>query len=203
MAGARASVTRARAPAGAAGLALPSPDDQRAGGKFGQLRRGGARIGGHPVAAGFCRHRGGRFCPGGLPAGEPPKPDGGGLPDSGAAISGKGGDASGAGGGAGRAAVSPVRSICTRCCRCRTPILQLGPTHPTALAWLAAHWGITDRLRQVVVRDNATTGRRLPRGHAVIGYGFFTDGETPHAAIDRLAKRWPALRFGLMPRPAD
>lgn len=82
-------------------------------------------------------------------------------------------------------------------------ILQLGPTHPSALAWLAAHWGLTDRLRQVVVRDKATTGRRLPKGHAVIGYGFFTHGETPHAAITQLAARWTALRFSLVPRPAD
>ncbi|MEA2874451.1 MAG: hypothetical protein QOH67_4447 [Hyphomicrobiales bacterium] len=83
------------------------------------------------------------------------------------------------------------------------PILQLGPTHPDALAWLAAHWGITDRLRQVVVRERATTGRRRPRGHAVIGYGFFTDGETPHAAVEHFTKCWPALRFWLVPRPAD
>ena len=83
------------------------------------------------------------------------------------------------------------------------PILQRGPSHPDALAWLAAHWGITERLRQVVVRDNASTGRRLKRGHAVIGYGFFTAGETPYAAIESLAKRWPALRFLLVPRPAD
>jgi predicted lipoprotein with Yx(FWY)xxD motif len=55
----------------------------------------------------------------------------------------------------------------------------------------------------VAVRENATTGRRLKRGHGVIGYGFFTDGETPHAAIDACAKRWPALRFLLAPLPAD
>jgi hypothetical protein len=82
-------------------------------------------------------------------------------------------------------------------------ILQLGPSDPVALAWLAAHWGITDRLRQVAVRPNATTGRRLRRTHAVIGYGFFTDGETPHTAITHLTERWPELRFRLMPRPAD
>jgi hypothetical protein len=35
-------------------------------------------------------------------------------------------------------------------------VLQLGPRHPDAVAWLAAHWGITDRLRQVVIRDEAT-----------------------------------------------
>jgi hypothetical protein len=82
-------------------------------------------------------------------------------------------------------------------------ILHLGPTDPAALSWLATHWGVTDRLRQVVVRDNASTGRRLKRGHAVIGYGFFTDGETPHAAVGHFEKRWPALRFLLAPRPAD
>jgi hypothetical protein len=82
-------------------------------------------------------------------------------------------------------------------------ILQLGPTHPAALSWLATHWGITDRLRQVVIRQKATTGRRLPQAHAVIGYGFFTHGETPRAAIDACEKRWPALRFRLVPRPPD
>jgi hypothetical protein len=81
-------------------------------------------------------------------------------------------------------------------------ILRLGPTHPDALAWLAVHWGVTDRLRQVGVRDTASTGRRLKRGHAVIGYGFFTDGETPHAAVGHCETRWPALRFMLAPRPA-
>lgn len=82
-------------------------------------------------------------------------------------------------------------------------ILQLGPTHPTALAWLAAHWGITDRLRQVSLRDKATTGRRLPTGHAVIGYSFFTHRETPDAAIAQLTARWPALRFVLQHRTLD
>ena len=80
-------------------------------------------------------------------------------------------------------------------------ILQLGPTHPQALGWLARHWGVTDRLRQVAVRDKATIGRRLPRGHAVIGYGFFAYGETPRAAIAQLETQWPALRFALAPRP--
>jgi hypothetical protein len=82
-------------------------------------------------------------------------------------------------------------------------ILSLGPTHPAALAWLSEHWGITDRLRQVIERPDATTGRRLPRGNAVVGYGFFTAGETPHAATVRLAARWSVLRFVLRPRPAD
>ncbi len=82
-------------------------------------------------------------------------------------------------------------------------ILRLGPTHPAALAWLAAQWGTTDRLRQVVGRPKPGIGRRLPKAHAVIGYGFFTAGETPRAAIARLDAGWPALRFVLQPRPAD
>jgi hypothetical protein len=82
-------------------------------------------------------------------------------------------------------------------------ILQLGPTDPAALTWLRMHWGVTDRLRQVVAREKATTGRRLPKSHTVIGYGFFTAGETPEPAITQIAPRWPDLRFVLQPRPAD
>jgi hypothetical protein len=82
-------------------------------------------------------------------------------------------------------------------------VLELGSAHPTALAWLAAHWGVKDRPRQVTLRAQATAGRRLPRGHTVIGYGFFTAGETPNAAIARLGQDWPALRFSLMPCPSD
>jgi hypothetical protein len=62
-------------------------------------------------------------------------------------------------------------------------ILQLGPTHPTAITWLATHWGVTDRLRQVALRPKPSTGRRLPKQHAVVGYGFFTAGETPDCAV--------------------
>lgn len=82
-------------------------------------------------------------------------------------------------------------------------ILALGATHPDALAWLATNWGVTDRLRQVALRPGATAGRRLPRGHAVIGYGFFTAGDTPQRAVAALGTRYPALRFALVPRPAD
>ena len=82
-------------------------------------------------------------------------------------------------------------------------ILELGLTHPQAQAWLTQHWGLTDRPRQVAERPHATAGRRLPSGHRVIGYSFFTAGETPHAAIAQLGPRWPALRFVLQPRPLD
>jgi hypothetical protein len=63
-----------------------------------------------------------------------------------------------------------------------------------------AQWGATDRLRRVAERT-PTPGRHLPQGHAAIGYGFFTAGETPRAAIARLALDWPDLRFTLQPRP--
>ncbi len=80
-------------------------------------------------------------------------------------------------------------------------ILRQGPTHPAALAWLAAHWGVGDGLRHVAERPDPRPGRRLARDHAVIGYGFFTRGDTPRAAIAALAPRWPALRLVLQPRP--
>ena len=82
-------------------------------------------------------------------------------------------------------------------------ILQLGPTHPTALAWLAAHWGTQDGLRHVVLRPDANAGRRLPRGHRLVGYGFFAFGAAPQAAIAALQDRWSGLHLALRARPAD
>ena len=81
-------------------------------------------------------------------------------------------------------------------------VLQRGPCDPQALAWCRTHWGVTDRLRHVALRPGATAGRRLPRGYQVASYGFFTDGETPHAAATQLALRWASLRFVLQPLPA-
>ena len=80
-------------------------------------------------------------------------------------------------------------------------ILRRGATDPASLDWLARHWGTRDGLRKVVNRPNPSAGRRLPSGHAVISYGFFTSGETPRAAVTQLGARWPALRFALSPRP--
>lgn len=81
-------------------------------------------------------------------------------------------------------------------------ILDLGPFHPEALRWLATDWGVTDGLRQVAVLEKPALGRRLPKGHAATGWEFFTFGETPSAAIERIGAQWPALRFALQPRPA-
>ena len=82
-------------------------------------------------------------------------------------------------------------------------ILALGPTDPAALAWLTEHWGTTDRLRQVHAQAKPRPGRRLPAGHAVVGYGFFTHGGAPRAAMARLAACWPTLRFLLRRRSLD
>jgi hypothetical protein len=80
-------------------------------------------------------------------------------------------------------------------------ILEHELIHPKAQAWLCANWGLREAPRQVVRRPEAGPGRRLPAGHAVLGYGFFTSGETPHTAIARIAMAWPDLRFQLQPRP--
>jgi hypothetical protein len=82
-------------------------------------------------------------------------------------------------------------------------VLRRGPTDPATLDWLAKHWGTRDPPRKIVERPNPSAGRRLPAGHAVISYGFFTSGETPRAAIATLGAGWSILRFALTPRPAD
>jgi hypothetical protein len=82
-------------------------------------------------------------------------------------------------------------------------ILDLGASHPEARAWLSQHWGLTESPRQVAERPGAKGGRRLPGGHSVVGYSFFTAHETPHAAVAKLGQRWPTLRFLLQPRSLD
>ena len=82
-------------------------------------------------------------------------------------------------------------------------LLQLGPDHPQTLAWLRQNWGTTDKPRHVVERPTPSIGRRLPAGHSVVSYGFFTQGDSPVAAVRQLEARWPGLRLALKPRPAD
>jgi hypothetical protein len=82
-------------------------------------------------------------------------------------------------------------------------ILRRGPMDPVSLGWRARHWGTRDALRKIVARPNPSAGRRLPAGHVVISYGFFTAGDTPRAAVAQLSARWPTLRFVLTPLPAS
>ena len=67
---------------------------------------------------------------------------------------------------------------------------------------------MTDRLRQVTLLKRPKPGRRLPKGHAVTGYGFFTGGngsggETPTVAIATLGVHRPSLCLRLQTRALD
>ena len=80
-------------------------------------------------------------------------------------------------------------------------VLQLGPNHPQASAWLQENGGAAT-LRQVVGRPEARPGRRLPRNHAVIGCGFFTMGD----ALDQKKELSPiqvSLGVAGRERPGD
>ena len=79
-------------------------------------------------------------------------------------------------------------------------LLGRGPDDPAALAWMRAHWGVTAALRHPVRRPAATIGSPLPVGSSSVGWGFFTGGQTPHAALAQLRLRWPALVFDLTSR---
>ena len=79
-------------------------------------------------------------------------------------------------------------------------ILSIGPRDPRAAAWLRSNWGVVSPPRQVVSRPGATAGKRLPGGHRVVGYGFFCEGGTPHAAREALERIWTGLSFRLVVR---
>lgn len=79
-------------------------------------------------------------------------------------------------------------------------LLRRGNADPAASAWRATNWG-TEALRHVTLLEGVGPGRRLKRGEVVIGYGFFTGGDTPQAAATHLAAHWAGLRFVLQPRP--
>lgn len=76
-------------------------------------------------------------------------------------------------------------------------ILQLGPSHPQAIAWLRGHWGPPEGLRRVAVLPKPRPGKRLPMGHGVIGYGFFCREQPPTAALKRISAGWPELHMRL------
>ena len=81
-------------------------------------------------------------------------------------------------------------------------ILQLGPTHPAAMTWLAAHWGITDRLRQVVERP---AGHRPAIGKRSYRRWLWLLHRRRDAACGhrRAGARWPALHVALRSLSAD
>ena len=70
-------------------------------------------------------------------------------------------------------------------------ILQLGEEDPAAQEWLRSHWGTTQRLRAVRIREEGAD-RRLRR-KAEIVYEFWSADWTPWQAILRLRRDWPKL----------
>ena len=81
-------------------------------------------------------------------------------------------------------------------------VLQLGPDHPDALAWLWQHWGTTQALRHVAP-DTAPTRTPLPKLAAEedrLPLSFWSADWTPWRAFERIRADWPSLRFDLQPQ---
>lgn len=79
-------------------------------------------------------------------------------------------------------------------------ILQLGPDHPHALAWLWTHWGTTQALRHVAVMPDRGPRRPSSSEPAVFAVSFWSADWTPWRALATLREGWPALRFAVTPR---
>ena len=77
-------------------------------------------------------------------------------------------------------------------------ILALGEDAPAARQWLWAHWGTTQKLRQVRVLEANGDGR-LRRSARVV-YEFLSADWTPWQAIRWLRRDWPKLVFAVDPR---
>jgi hypothetical protein len=74
--------------------------------------------------------------------------------------------------------------------------LRLGPDHPDSTAWLWQNWGTTWPLRHVTRLPD-----RRPDGPDGARYrlGFWSADWTPWRALQRIAARWPGLRFVVQP----
>lgn len=77
-------------------------------------------------------------------------------------------------------------------------VLQLGPDHPEALAWLWTHWGTMAALRHVVA-EPILPQRTAGGDHATLRLAFWSADWTPWRALATVAARWPALRFDIRP----
>jgi hypothetical protein len=76
-------------------------------------------------------------------------------------------------------------------------ILQLGPDHSAAMAWLQTNWGTTRPLRHVQrLPDKLVTGKRKTARHRL---EFWSADWTPWAALATIRKNWPAIRLQIRP----
>lgn len=78
-------------------------------------------------------------------------------------------------------------------------LLRRGPDDAEALAWLRAHWGVTEGLRGVVELPPARRGQPRRRPPGLFWVGFFAADWSPWAALARLRAAHPALRLELRP----
>ncbi len=81
-------------------------------------------------------------------------------------------------------------------------VLQLGPDHPDALAWLWRHWGTTQALRHVA-SDTALKRASTPElaaGEDRLKLNFWSADWTPWRAFERIRADWPTLHFDLQPQ---
>ncbi len=78
-------------------------------------------------------------------------------------------------------------------------VLQLGPDHPHALAWLWSNWGTTAGLRHVALEPSLPPRASLPAGDVAFRLSFWSADWTPWRALAAVAARWPALRLDVRP----
>jgi len=76
-------------------------------------------------------------------------------------------------------------------------ILQLGPDHSAAMAWLQTNWGTTRPLRHVQrFPEKPVTGKRKT---ARLQLEFWSADWTPWAAFAAIRTAWPSLGFDIRP----
>lgn len=80
-------------------------------------------------------------------------------------------------------------------------ILRRGPDDAASLAWLRAHWGVIQPLRQVQRLTGREDGRL--RRSARLDYVFWSADWTPWAAFRALRQAWPRLIFDIQPHYDD
>ena len=79
-------------------------------------------------------------------------------------------------------------------------ILQLGPDHPDALAWLWTQWGTTQALRHVAIDAAPERRRSVSTDTTAFAVTFWSADWTPWRALATLRERWSGLRIAVTPR---